>query len=91
MFVDMNFTITRIATGGGVVGAIDCAIIVKKISNSVESIVDILQTSIDIPDGLSVGSTSTTAIQWSSTQDLLFVGDVVWVEIIFQYTTVRYS
>jgi hypothetical protein len=84
MFVDMNFTITRIATGGGVVGAIDCAIIVKKISNSVESIVDILQTSIDIPDGLSVGSTSTTAIQWSSTQDLLFVGDVVWVEIIFQ-------
>jgi hypothetical protein len=33
--------------------------------------------------GLSVGSTSTTTIQWSSTQDLLFVGDVVWVEIVF--------
>jgi hypothetical protein len=83
MFVDMNFTITRIATGGSFVGAIDCTVIVKKISNSVESIVDGLQTSIDIPNGLSVGSTSTTTIQWSSTQDLLFVGDVVWVEIVF--------
>ena len=84
MYVDLNLTFTRIATGGSV-GVLPCSIVVKRLSNAVESIVDTIAVDIELPS-TGVGSAETTNISWSSGQELMFVGDDIWFEIFFEKT-----
>ena len=84
MYVDLDFEILKTATSG-LVGVIPAQIIVKKLSNSIESVIDAVALDIDIPSG-PIGTSSTTNLQWSSSQELLFVGDTVWIEIWFETT-----
>jgi hypothetical protein len=85
MYVDLNLTFTRIALGG-TFGVLPCSIVVKRLSNAVESIVDVVDVDIQIPQGAGIGSTETTNISWSSGQELFFVGDTIWFEVLFQST-----
>lgn len=80
MYLDAEFTMNK--TDVSVVGGVlPCQIIIKKLSNSVETIIDSVNTEIDIPEVFA--TPVTTTIEWSSDQELLFVGDTVWYEIWF--------
>lgn len=84
MYVDLDFKILK-TNVSGISGALAANLVVKKLSNSVESIVDSVPFNIAIPSGV-VGSSETTALNWSSSQDLMFIGDTVWVELWFETT-----
>ncbi len=53
--------------------------IVKKLSNSVESIIDTVVVDVEMPTPFA--TPTATELNWSSLQELLFVGDTVWVEL----------
>ena len=81
MYIDSDFTITKIGTSL-ISGVLPAAIHVKRLSNSIESTIDIIDFDINIPSG-AVGTSETTNISWSSEQELCFVGDTIWYEIWF--------
>jgi hypothetical protein len=80
--VNSSFVMTRYANDplslGGVVPAY---ITVYRESNSVVSVIDAVAIDIDIPDNPNVGQSATTNVTWSTQQELLYIGDTVWVEI----------
>jgi hypothetical protein len=79
MYFDGDFTILK--TGASVLtGTLPATLIIKRLSNSIESIVDTVVFDIDIPIG-GIGTSETFNLEWSSSQQLMYVGDTVWAEL----------
>ena len=75
MYIDLNISIIRL-NPSGIVGPVPAGIFIKRLSNSVESIVDFVPIALDVD--------AITNIQWSSNQELCYVGDTVWAELWFE-------
>jgi hypothetical protein len=79
MYFDGDFTILK--TGASVLtGTLPATLIIKRLSNSIESIVDTVVFDIDITIG-GIGTSETFNLEWSSSQQLMYVGDTVWAEL----------
>ena len=70
LFTNINFT-----ASAPVAGVLPALMLVKRLSNGVETIVDAIQFDIDLQPP------NTTTVQWSTQQELCFVGDTLWVEL----------
>lgn len=73
LYIDLNFTGYVNLFNTPVLPAL---LLVKRLSNSVETTVDALQFDINL-----ASSNQTTNVQWSSQQELCFIGDTLWVEL----------
>lgn len=75
----LTFTITR-TSASALTGVLPMALVVKRLSGITETIIDTAPFDLDIPDIVTVGESATTTINWTSAQELLYVGDTVWIE-----------
>lgn len=74
-------TFSILKTGASALtGVVPVQLVVKRVSGGTETIIDTLSADIDIPTG-AVGTTATTTINWSISQEQLYVGDTVFIEI----------
>jgi len=82
-----TFTVTRTGIDTST-GFLSGHIRLKRLRNSVISVVDSVPFSLDLPNILGIGEVGTTVVNWSTQPDLYYPDDDVWIEVATKKTDV---